>query len=85
MTKNNYSNAKPIYENIKVNSLYDKGNEITYWSARGSGTGIDWYEVTKNQFKKWGEISFLILGEKPIYDLLIDDKALNILDIDRIL
>tara|TARA_Y100000816_G_C25540305_1_gene293191 strand:- start:123 stop:428 length:306 start_codon:yes stop_codon:yes gene_type:complete len=85
--KRNYSNAKPIYENIKkVNALYDKGNEITYWSARGSGTGIDWYEVTKNQFKKWGvRYHFLILGEKPIYDLLIDDKALNILDIDRIL
>ncbi len=83
----NYSNAKPIKENIlKVNVLYDRGNEITYWSARGSGTGIDWYEVTKNQFKKWGvKYHFLILGEKPIYDLLIDDKVLNISDIDRIL
>ena len=83
----NYSNAKPIKENIlKVNALYDRGNEITYWSARGSGTGIDWYEVTKNQFKKWGvKYHFLILGEKPIYDLLIDDKVLNIPDIDRIL
>lgn len=85
--KRNYSNAKPIYENItKVNALYDKGNEITYWSARGSGTGIDWYNVTVNQFKEWGvKYHFLILGEKPIYDLLIDDKALNISDIDRII
>ena len=83
----NYSNAKPIKENIlEVNVLYDRGNEITYWSARGSGTGIDWYEVTKNQSKKWSvKYHFLILGEKPIYDLLIDDKVLNISDIDRIL
>ena len=70
----------------KIIGKTKRGNEITYWSARGSGTGVDWYNITKNQFKKWGvKYHFLILGEKPIYDLLIDDKALNISDIDRII
>ena len=51
----NYENARPIMDNIKkINELYDNGHEITYWSARGSGSGIDWTKITKNQFSKWG-------------------------------
>ena len=46
----NYPDAKPNLENIKkINTLYEKGNEITYWTARGSMTGIDWYEITRDQ------------------------------------
>ena len=73
-----YSKASPITDNIKkANQLYDEGNRIVYWTARGSGTGIDWREVTENQFKEWGvKYHELELG-KPIYDLFIDDKALN--------
>ena len=81
-----YSKAKPIKINIsKINKLYDEGHELTYWSARGSGTGINWYSVTKAQFKNWGvKYHHLILGEKPIYDLLIDDKALNVNNLDSL-
>ena len=81
-----YSNAKPILENIdKINRLFDLGHEITYWSARGTVTGINWEKITLNQFKKWNvKFNNLILGQKPDYDLLIDDKALNIADIDNI-
>jgi hypothetical protein len=80
----NYSNALPITENIKkINKLYDDGYEITYWSARGSGTGINWYNITYKQFDDWGvKYHHLNLGEKPIFDLLIDDKAVNIKGID---
>ena len=82
----NYSNAKPILENIdKINQLFDLGHEITYWSARGTVTGIDWEKITLNQFKKWNvKFNNLILGQKPDFDLLIDDKAINIADIDNI-
>tara|TARA_B100000287_G_C20338345_1_gene664741 strand:- start:11 stop:328 length:318 start_codon:yes stop_codon:yes gene_type:complete len=75
-----YSKAKPIRSNIsKINKLFKKSHELTYWSARGSGTGIDWYSITKAQFKKWGvKYHYLILGEKPVDDLLIDDRAINI-------
>ena len=82
----NYSNAKPILENIdKINRLFDLGHEITYWSARGTVTGINWEKITLSQFKKWNvKFNNLILGQKPDFDLLIDDKALNISDIDNI-
>ena len=50
-----YSKAEPLKENISlINTLYDAGHEITYWTARGTVTGIDWSKVTQEQFKKWG-------------------------------
>ena len=79
----NYPDAKPNLANIKkINTLYDEGNEITYWTARGSVTGIDWYEDTKNQLNKWGcKYNHLSVGEKPHYDLLICDKTKRIEEI----
>ena len=39
--KKNYSKATPIKNRIKyLNELYDQGNEIHYWTARGSVTAI---------------------------------------------
>ena len=68
----------PIPERISyINKLYDEGHYIVYWTARGSGSGIDWYDITKDQLKAWGvKYHELRLG-KPIYDLFIDDKAMN--------
>jgi len=73
-----YSLAMPIKKNIKaVNKLYDDGHHITYWTARGTLTGIDWFETTEAQLKKWrAQYHNLILG-KPHYDLYIDDKSIN--------
>ena len=78
-----YSLAKPINKNIdKINKLYDDGHEIVYWSARGSTTGKDWLSITKKQLKDWGaKFSKISVGEKPHFDLLIDDKAKNIDDL----
>lgn len=75
-----YDLAKPIPENIeKINRLYDEGHTITYWTARGSVTGIDWYQVTENQLQQWGcKLHHLSVGEKPAYDLLICDKTKRI-------
>ena len=72
-----YKNAKPIQERInKINYLYDKGDEIHYWTARGSTTGIDHLELTKKQLKDWGcKYTSLRVGDKPHYDVWIDDKA----------
>ena len=53
--KRNYPEALPMPENIaKINKLYEEGNEIIYYTARGTVTGIDWLEITKSQLKKWG-------------------------------
>jgi len=74
-----YKKAKPINDNIlKINELFDAGNNITYWTARGTVTGIDWYDLTYKQLLSWGcKFHKLIVGEKPAYDLLICDKAVN--------
>ena len=78
-----YGDAEPLMENIKkINKLYDEGNKITYWTARGSLTGIDWLEITANQLDDWGCLYHeLSVGEKPAYDLLICDKTKRIEEI----
>ena len=74
----NYSMAKPIVKNIqKINKLYDEGNTIVYWTARGTGSGVDWSQTTKEQFIQWGVKCHDIKFGKPIYDLFIDDKNIN--------
>jgi len=73
-----YSKVKPLVKNIeKINNLYDEGNQIVYWTARGTGSGIDWEEITTEQFKRWGVKHHEIKFGKPIYDLFIDDKNIN--------
>ena len=60
----------------KVNELYNKGNKITIYTARGSVSKIDYRELTISQLKRWGVLYHdLNIGEKPNFDILIDDKA----------
>ena len=74
----NYSMSTPIKENIaKANKFYDEGHTVVYWTARGSGTGIDWYDVTKDQLIQWGAKHHDLKLGKPMYDLFICDKAIN--------
>jgi|TARA_B110000285_G_C14918354_1_gene511334 hypothetical protein len=73
-----YSKAIPYLDRIKkINDLYDKDNTIVYWTARGTKTGINWFQLTLEQLNKW-ECKFheLRMG-KPSYDLFIDDKNIN--------
>lgn len=81
--KREYPLALPDNQSIeKINKLYDEGHTITYWTARGSVTGIDWYDVTKKQLDEWGcKYHHLSVGEKPPYDLLICDKTKRIEEI----
>lgn len=73
-----YSKAEPIKKNIKkINKLYEKGHTIVYWTARGTGSGIDWSKITEKQFIKWGVKYHELKFGKPIYDLFIDDKNIN--------
>lgn len=79
----NYKDSHPIKENIlKINKLYEEGNTIHYWTARGSKTKIDWSTLTKKQLKEWGcKYHTFSSGEKPPYDLLICDKTKRIEEI----
>jgi len=73
-----YENSKPIIDRIeKINKLYDEGHTIVYWTARGSGSGKDWSELTKEQFKRYGVKYHTLKFGKPVYDLFIDDKNIN--------
>jgi len=73
-----YENSQPLPERISIiNKLYDEGHTVVYWTARGSGTGIDWREVTEKQFAEWGVKYHDLRFGKPIYDIFIDDKNIN--------
>ena len=77
-TYGEYENAKPFPERINfINNLFDEGNKIKYFTARGSSTGIDWYESTKRQLKDWGAKYHELIMKKPEGDIYIDDKAFN--------
>jgi hypothetical protein len=73
-----YNKSRPITENIgKINELYDEGHQITYWTARGTTTGVDYRELTKKQFEQWGVKYHELHFGKPVYDIFIDDKNIN--------
>ena len=71
-----YSKSTPIDEHIqKINKLYDEGHHVVYWTARGSGSGIDWKDLTEKQLSAWGVKHHELRLGKPSYDLLICDKT----------
>ena len=81
-----YTLAQPYPERIKdINDLYDKGNTIVYFTARGMGRyggkvekAIEtFYAITESQLDRWGcKYHQLILG-KPSADYYIDDKGIE--------
>jgi hypothetical protein len=73
-----YSSAIPNYERIEIiNDLFDKGNNITYWTARGTLTQIKWFEITYKQLIKWNcKFHELRMG-KPAFDIYIDSKTIT--------
>jgi|TARA_Y100000310_G_scaffold66209_1_gene61595 hydroxymethylpyrimidine pyrophosphatase-like HAD family hydrolase len=73
-----YRYAEPIPENIeKINKLFNEGNTIIYWTARGTITQIDWLSETREQLHHWGARYHDVRVGKPYYDLFIDDKAIK--------
>lgn len=74
----NYENTKPMKDRIqKINDLYDEGHTIVYWTARGTLSGIDYYDLTKSQLDKYGVKYHELKLKKPYYDLFIDDRNVN--------
>lgn len=77
-TERDYTKAGPINENInKINTLYKKGHKITYWTAGGSLTNINWRALTNQQLREWGALHHELRVDKPYYHLFICDKAIN--------
>ena len=79
---NTYKDAEPFHEMVKsINTLYEDGHFIKMFTARGSVSGTDYTDLTIWQLGKWGvKYHELIMNKKPHYDLLIDDKAVNVED-----
>lgn len=78
-----YTLAEPLPEHItKINKLYDEGNTIIYYTARGQVSKKDWSDLTKKQLIEWGcKFHELKMNHKPHYDLLICDKSKRIEEI----
>lgn len=74
-----YAHASPLQPVInKINNCYNQGYHIVLFTARGSETGIDWADITKQQLEAWGVKYHELMFGKPAADLYIDDKALNV-------
>ena len=73
-----YSLATPLTKRIeKINKLHDEGNYIVFWTARGTGSGLDWEDITHSQLEEWGVKYHELKFQKPIYDIFICDKAIE--------
>jgi hydroxymethylpyrimidine pyrophosphatase-like HAD family hydrolase len=75
-----YESSIPDTDMIQaINSAYNSGHRIIISTARGSVTGIDYYELTRSQLEKWGlNYHELYVGSKIHADYYIDDKNLSI-------
>ena len=77
-SRGRYELARPMKNRIDYfNDLFDQGNEIIYWTARGGNSGKDWSQLTKAQLEDWGVKYTELRMNKPSYDFWIDDKAYN--------
>lgn len=75
---NNYKLSTPNAQMINViNRLYDMGNQIILFTARGYVTGKDWSDTTKEQLKLWGVKYHELHFGKPNADYYVDDKFID--------
>lgn len=87
-----YNYCQPIEKNIKlVNTLYDSGHEILIYTARGMSEYKgnlnliyeNLYDLTHKCLVSWGvKFNRLVMG-KLNYDVLIDDKVMNSIEITK--
>ena len=74
-----YEAPTPIQRNLDaVNRMYDNGNTIVYWTARGCVSNKDWLERTRAQLRSFGAKYHMLKVGKPNYDVFICDKTLNL-------
>ena len=85
-TDGDYEEAKPIQERIDVvNKLYDEGNIIYLYTARGMGRSKNSQvfaerilkNLTMQQLFDWGVKYHGLFMGKPSGDIYIDDKGVK--------
>lgn len=81
-----YKHCVPIPNMIeKVNKIYDEGNTVYIYTARGMGqfkgdlikVYNSLYCLTLNSLEEWGIKHHGLIMGKLHYDFLIDDKAMS--------
>jgi len=79
LTENNeYPSAIPMTDMVEAINKLSQNHRILIFTARGASSGINWEELTTTQLKEWGvQYNELIMGQKPSFDIMIDDKAVN--------
>lgn len=85
-TYGKYDEAKPFVDRVQtINKLFDEGNEVIFFTARGMNTfagdiekvNKKYYDFTMKQLLSWGlRYTKLVLG-KPAADFYVDDKGIN--------
>lgn len=74
-----YALSEPNERMVKiVNKLYDYGNKIVLFTARGYVTGKDWSQVTKEQMRRWGVKYHELKFGKPNADYYVDDRMISL-------
>jgi hydroxymethylpyrimidine pyrophosphatase-like HAD family hydrolase len=88
-----YFSCKPMTKMIDiVNKCYDKGHKIIIYTARGAtsfNSNIpdiysNLFMITSEQLKTWNVKYHQLVFGKIHYDVLIDDKAVNSLEINDV-
>lgn len=73
-----YKSAKPKYDVIeKINTLYDMGEYIVIFTARGTLSRKDYRELTDKQLKKWKVKYHEIRFDKPGGEIYVDDRTIT--------
>lgn len=73
-----YARAEPLAAGIAMaRRLHEAGNRVVVYTARGSATGRDWTEVTREQLKRWGVPHHAIHFGKPAADFYVDDRMIS--------
>lgn len=71
-TGNDYANAIPLHDKIEiVNSYYDAGHYVYYYTGRG----WDKYDMTYQWLVNNGCKFHVLLMGKPLYDIFFDDRS----------
>lgn len=74
-----YDKEQPLKRTINIiNRLYEYGNEIILFTARGYKTGIDWKDITQKQMKDWGVCYHELKFGKPAATFYVDDKNMDL-------
>jgi CMP-N,N'-diacetyllegionaminic acid synthase len=77
--RNDYRLAQPQVDVIEyVNALFRAGHRIILFTARGSATGLDWTELTREQMREWKVCFHELRFGKPAADVYVDDRAANV-------